>query len=151
MTDPGSTVPTDAMQQRVAAVSEALGVGVCSFYLAHPDKQSLEMVATCGLDRRILGTRLDYSQGLTGKVARTGKAVAARDIQSHADYFHVEDSGEERFTSYLGIPLERNGDLLGVLVIQTVESKTFFHRDIRELHSAGRDLIQALLTPCTEI
>jgi L-methionine (R)-S-oxide reductase len=133
-----------AMHQRVTEVKRTLDVDVCSFYQANPAQKTLEMVASCGLEQRVIGTRLAYSQGLTGKVARTAKPVAARDIQTHAEYFHVDGSGEERFTSYLGIPLERGGELYGVLVIQTIESKTFFHRDIRELYDAGRDLINAL-------
>ncbi|WP_417215567.1 hypothetical protein [Alcanivorax sp.] len=71
-------------------------------------------------------------------------AVAARDIQAHMDYFYVPGSDEEHFRSYLGIPLEYDGVLYGVLVVQTRVKKTFFLKDIRELHSAGRDLLDAL-------
>lgn len=133
------------MSERVAAVRERLNVDVCSLYLALPEEQTLEIIASSGLDRGAIGARLAFSQGLTGKVARTGKPVVARDIQAHADYFHVAGSGEERFKSYLGIPLERNGTLHGVLVIQTEHTKTFFHRDIKELHGAGRDVMSALV------
>ena len=66
-----------AMLSRVRQVRDVLDVDVCSLYLAHPDSQELEIVATCGLDEKALGARLKYSQGLTGKVARTGQPVAA--------------------------------------------------------------------------
>lgn len=131
------------IHQRVTRVKTTLGVDVCSFYRADPQQQCLEMLASCGLEKAV-GTQLGYHQGLTGKVARTAKPVAARDIQTHAEYFHIDGSGEERYTSYLGIPLERQGALLGVLVIQTVDSRTFFHRDVKELFSAGRDLMDSL-------
>ena len=144
------TEPDDLIRQRVNRVKTVLGVDVCSFYLADPQQQCLEMLASCGLEKAV-GTALGYHQGLTGKVARTAKPVAARDIQSHPEYFHIDGSGEERYTSYLGIPLERHGELIGVLVIQTVDSRTFFHRDIRELFDAGRDLMDAVVTNCTSI
>jgi L-methionine (R)-S-oxide reductase len=131
------------MLQRVRQVGAHLGVDVCSFYLADPARQEITLVASCGLEKAI-GTCLTYQQGLTGKVARTRTPVAARDIQTHAEYFHIDGSDEERFTSYLGIPLERRGELLGVLVVQTIDSKTFFHKDIKELYSAGQDLMNSL-------
>ncbi len=132
------------MNERVDAVRRKLDVDVCSLYLADPGQRTLEIVATSGLHQSVLGKRLGYDQGLTGKVARTRLPVVARVIQDHADYFHVEGSGEERYKSYLGIPLEHNDALYGVLVVQTERTKTFFHRDIQEVHSAGRDLMEGL-------
>lgn len=132
------------LSRRVDDVRSRLKVNVCTLYRAHPEDDSLEIVATSGLNQDAVGARLSCQQGLTGKVARTRKPVAARDIQNHADYFHVEGSDEERFKSYLGIPLERDGELLGVLVIQTEQTKTFFLREIKELHSAGRDVMAGL-------
>ena len=135
--------PEVLIHQRVSRVKAVLGVDVCSFYLANTQEQRLQMLASCGLEKAV-GIQLGYHQGLTGKVARTAKPVAARDIQTHAEYFHIDGSGEERYTSYLGIPLERSGELIGVLVIQTVDSRTFFHRDIKELVEAGRDLMDCM-------
>lgn len=135
---------SDSLFQRVDQVRSRLEVDVCSLYLAHPGKPVLEIVATSGLSERAVSAKLSFDQGLTGKVARTRKPVAARDIQNHADYFHVEDSNEERFKSYLGIPLERDSELVGVLVIQTEQTRTFFLRHVKELHSAARDLMAGL-------
>ena len=70
--------------------------------------------------------------------------MVAREIRNHADYYHIPGSDEEHFQSYLGIPLEYDSILYGVLVVQTEAKKTFFLKDIRELHSAGRDLLDAL-------
>lgn len=142
---------TDSMRARVDRVRETLGVDVCTLYLARAEDQRLEIIASSGLDQAVIGRKLLYTQGLTGKVARTGKPVVARDIRTHRDNFHVEGSGEEQFTSYLGIPLEQDDALYGVLVIQTRASKTFFHRDISELHNAGRDLLAVLPMACTEM
>ncbi|MCK0154203.1 GAF domain-containing protein [Alcanivorax sp. S6407] len=137
-------LPPDFMHARVDSVRNRLNVQVCSLYQADVVSQTLEMVATSGLNQDVLGVTLCYSQGLTGKVARSRSPVVARDIQSHDDYFHIEGSDEERFQSYLGIPLEFDSVLYGVLVVQTEARKTFFLKDIRELHSAGKDLLDAL-------
>ncbi|EKF73745.1 protein PtsP [Alcanivorax hongdengensis A-11-3] len=139
------SITPDYMHARVDAVRHRLGVQVCSLYRAMPAHEELEMVATSGLNQEALGALLSYRQGLTGKVARTQAPVVARDIQDHEDYHYVPGSGEERYKSYLGIPLLSEGLLYGVLVVQTEVSKTFFLRDIRELYSTGRDLLDALM------
>ena len=65
------------MNERVDDVRRKLDVDVCSLYLAHPDRQTLEIVATSGLHRSVIGKQLGYAQGLTGKVARTRRPVPA--------------------------------------------------------------------------
>ncbi|MDX1804343.1 MAG: GAF domain-containing protein [Alcanivorax sp.] len=134
----------DYMHARVESVRIKLGVQVCSLYRAQAAHEELEMVATSGLNPQALGAVLSYRQGLTGKVARTRSPVVARDIQTHEDYHYVPGSDEEHYKSYLGIPLLSGGLLYGVLVVQTEAAKTFFLRDIKELYSAGKDLLEAL-------
>jgi len=135
---------------RVDAVRSSLGVDVCTLYRARPRERELELWITSGLNQNAVGTRLPFGQGLTGKVASGHSPLAARDIQSHRDHYHVEGSGEERFKSYLGIPLVTQNELFGVLVIQTEYTKTFFQRDIRELYEAARDLMDDLLPSLSE-
>ena len=59
----------DFMQVRVEAVKTRLNVQVCSLYRAVPFQETLEIVATSGLNQRALGATLSFDQGLTGKVA----------------------------------------------------------------------------------
>ncbi len=141
------SVDPDPAYLRVDAVRSTLHVDVCTLYLARAREQELELHVTSGLNQKVVGSRIPFDQGLTGKVASRQSPVAARDIQSHRDHYHVEGSGEERFQSYLGIPLLQRDTLLGVLVIQTEQTKTFFQRDIRELYDAARDLIDHLVRP----
>lgn len=138
------SLPPDFMQARVDAVKNRLDVPVCSLYQADEIREILVIVATSGLNQKARGATLSFRQGLTGKVARSRGPVVARDIKAHAEYHYVPGSDEERFQSYLGIPLEQDGRLYGVLVVQTEAKKTFFLKDIRELHSAGKDLLEAL-------
>ena len=51
------------MNERVDDVQRKLDVDVCSLYLAHPDRQTLEIVATSGLHRSVIGKQLGYAQG----------------------------------------------------------------------------------------
>lgn len=141
------SVHPDPAYLRVDAVRSTLNVDVCTLYLACARERELELHVTSGLNQKVVGTRLPFDQGLTGKVASRESPIAARDIQSHRDHYHVEGSGEERFKSYLGIPLLQRETFLGVLVVQTEDTKTFFQRDIRELYEAARDLMDHLARP----
>jgi len=62
----------------------------------------------------------------------------------HPDYFHLKGSDEEEYASYLGIPLVHDDQLLGVLTVQTVESKLFLLPDIQRMYSSRRSVIDLL-------
>ena len=64
-------LPPDFMQARVDAVKNRLNVQVCSLYQADIVNETLEIVATSGLNQKALGAVLSWRQGLTGKVARS--------------------------------------------------------------------------------
>lgn len=135
---------SDSLFQRVDKVRSRLDVDVCSFYIANRRNKLVSIAATSGLNQSAVGAALSWHQGLTGRVARTGKPVTARDIRAHEDYCHIPGSDEEHFKSYLGVPLMRRGRVLGVLVIQTREEHRFVYRDIKELYAAAVDLMDSL-------
>jgi len=57
-------LPPNFMHARVDAVRNKLNVQVCSLYQADGQQQCLEIVATSGLNQRVLGATLTYSQGV---------------------------------------------------------------------------------------
>ena len=131
-------------QTMIESLQTRLAVEVCSLYLAEPAKQRLQLAASAGLNRSAIGAYLSYQQGLTGLCAREKKPIAVKMPAQHPDYFHIEGSGEERFQSFIGIPLVQNQGLFGVLVVQTERKKMFFHSEIKTLYQAGREVMQAL-------
>lgn len=133
------------IKQILNEISQELGVDVSTFYSADNAKEELQLVASTGLNQKAVGFSLSYNQGLTGKVARDRKTLSARDPQNHPDFYYVPGSEEERFNSYLGIPLLHQQELIGVLVIQRVSTTMFRHSDIKSLFTAGRGLMDQLL------
>lgn len=127
----------------VDGLSLELGVDVCSLYIATPGNH-LQLAATCGLSQSVIGTRMSFSQGLTGRVARSQHSLSVKNPDTHPDYYHISSSGEEKYQSYLGIPLLRDHHLLGVLVVQTVRPKMFFMSEIKSLYEAGRRVMDIL-------
>jgi len=130
-------------QEIVSDVALLLHVDVCSFYKMIND-QHLELIASKGLSEAAIGAKLNINQGLTGRVARTKHSVSIKNPTAHPDYYHIQLSGEERYQSFLGIPLNKNGQIFGVLVVQTIRPKLFYLSEIQALYEAGRKMIEIM-------
>ena len=67
------------MRSIVDGTTAAMGVEVCSFYLADHERTRLTLAATNGLDRAQVGkVSLAWGQGITGRVAATRDADRGR-------------------------------------------------------------------------
>ena len=71
----------ELMRSIVDGTTAAMGVEVCSFYLADHERIRLTLAATNGLDRSQVGrVSLDWGQGITGRVAASGTPIAVEDV-----------------------------------------------------------------------
>lgn len=128
----------------VKNLGEELNVDVCSLYTFKIDTNQLKLTATYGLSQTVIGATMSIKQGLTGVVARTRRSLSVKNPDTHPDYFHIQGSGEEKYQSYLGIPLIKNEILFGVLVVQTVRPKLFFMSEIQSIYVAGNRVIDII-------
>jgi two-component system NtrC family sensor kinase len=86
--------------------------------------------------------RLD--EGLVGLVAETGQPQFVEDATRHPRFKYFPDAGEDRYHSFLGVPVLARGLLQGVLVIQTVEPRVFGSHDVRMLGAAATQVAPIL-------
>ncbi|GAB4257742.1 phosphoenolpyruvate--protein phosphotransferase [Deferrisoma sp.] len=115
---------------------ERLGVEVCSVYL-HEDGE-LVLRATHGLDRSAVGRiRMGVNEGLTGLAFETGLPVNEEKADRHPRFKFFPGIGEERFRSYLGVPLIHRRQPIGVLAVQTAEARRFTPDEVRLLVTAA--------------
>jgi phosphotransferase system enzyme I (PtsP) len=70
-------------------------------------------------------TRMRLGEGLVGRVARTKRVVNTGDAPSSKGFRYMPETGEERYSSFCGIPVQRLGETMGVLVVQSLESREF--------------------------
>ncbi|SFT63067.1 phosphoenolpyruvate--protein phosphotransferase [Sedimentitalea nanhaiensis] len=106
-------------------IADSMLTEVCSVYLFR-DSETLELCATEGLDpAAVHQTRMRMGEGLVGRVARTGKAVNTPNAPAEKGFRYMPETGEERFSSFLGIPIQRLGEKLGVLVVQSRDARSY--------------------------
>jgi phosphotransferase system enzyme I (PtsP) len=124
----------ETLKSIVAIVAERMETEVCSLYLLDRQKSRLTLVATMGLDQESVGrVSMGINEGLTGLVIEEMRPVMAVDAPTHPRYKYFPETGEERFHSFLGVPLIENKKALGVLVVQTSRRREFSRDEIRLL------------------
>ncbi|PIB24184.1 phosphoenolpyruvate--protein phosphotransferase [Amylibacter kogurei] len=117
----------------VGLVAEHMGTEVCSIYLRR-DRQTLELCATKGLKQEsVHQTRLRFGEGLVGLVAKRAAPINAADAPQEKGFRYMPETGEELYTSLLGVPVQRLGEVLGVLVVQNKSARQFSEDDVYAL------------------
>jgi len=95
-------------------------------YLLDTDIGSHVLMASEGLRKESVGhVSLQLDEGLVGLVARNAEPVNLEDAQSHPNYHYLSETGEEAFSSFLGVPIIHHRKVLGVLVVQHREKRSF--------------------------
>ncbi len=107
----------------VQLIASSMGTEVCSIYLFR-DADTLELCATEGLQTEAVHkTRMRLGEGLVGRVAKTRRVLNTADAPAQRGFRYMPETGEERFSSFCGVPIQRLGDVLGVLVVQAREQR----------------------------
>jgi phosphotransferase system enzyme I (PtsP) len=118
----------EALDVIVLRVQKAMETEVCSVYLLDPATNRYILMATEGLYPQAVGqVSLGYSEGLIGLVGSREEPINLEDAPSHPRYRYFPETGEERFRSFLGVPIIHHRRVLGVLVVQQRESFRCFN------------------------
>ena len=124
----------ETLDNIVTLVAKRMGTDVCSIYLLEDDGETLTLRATRGLSRSAVGKiSMKTSEGLTGLVVEQRGVVATDNAPSQPRYKYFKESREERFHSFLGLPLMQRKTPIGVIVVQTKEARTFRQAEISTL------------------
>ncbi|MEZ5774968.1 MAG: phosphoenolpyruvate--protein phosphotransferase [Hyphomicrobiaceae bacterium] len=116
MAEPGSG--QERLDKIVRQIANLMVAEVCSIYIRRQDG-SLELFATEGLNpAAVHNTHMARNEGLVGMIAENGETVNLPDARSHPSFSYRPETGEESYHSFLGVPVQRGGIVLGVLVVQ---------------------------------
>ena len=127
-------------------IATSMNTEVCSIYLRRGER-TLELCATEGLNREAVHrARLQVGQGLVGRIARRADPSNTAEAQHEPGFQYLPETGEEIFHAFLGVPIQRLGEVLGVLVVQNRDSRTYTDD---ELH--GLEVVAMVLAEMTEL
>ena len=133
--------PAETLSNIVHLIQQRFASDVCSVYLLEADRANLVLAATVGLRPESVGrVRMRLTEGLAGLVAEQVRPVFVADAATHARFKYFPEAGEDPYRSFLGVPIIDRGLLQGVLVIQSVDVRTFAGDDGRLLMMAGTQL-----------
>jgi PAS domain S-box-containing protein len=120
----------DAMQilrTVLIRAADLLGAPMGGVYLMDDAAKELELAVTHNLPAEFLGLRLRFGEGLSGKIAESGEAMAVNDYGAwegrHAGY---DGAG---FRRVLGAPLRRGTQVIGVINITDDRRTDPFEQD----------------------
>ncbi len=132
------------LDQIATLIARELVAEVCSIYVRRAG-DVLELFATEGLRAdAVRNTRLMVGEGLVGFVAAQALPVALADAQSHPLFAYRPETGEELYSSLMGVPVLRGGHVLGVLVVQNRTQRGYTDEEVETLETTAMVLAELI-------
>ncbi len=126
----------------VSQIAANMVADVSSIYLRRSDG-SLVLCATEGLRRSaVYKTILQKGEGLVGLIAEEARPLALADAPRHPGFSPHPETGEDPFRSFLGVPILRNGHLLGVLTLQNSTRRNYSEEETEAMQTVAMVLAE---------
>ena len=134
----------ERLDKIVVLIAANMVAEVCSVYVLRVDG-TLELYATEGLNREAVHqTVLRADEGLVGLVASEANPLNLSDAQAHPAFSYRPETGEEIYHSFLGVPVLRAGNTLGVLVVQNRARRTYSEEEEEALQTTAMVLAEMI-------
>jgi phosphotransferase system enzyme I (PtsP) len=134
----------ERLDKVVVLIAANMVAEVCSVYVLRVDG-TLELYATEGLKREAVHqTVLRPDEGLVGLVASEANPINLSDAQSHPAFAFRPETGEEIYHSFLGVPILRAGNTLGVLTVQNRARRTYTEEEEEALQTTAMVLAEMI-------
>ena len=115
-----------ALNLVVHQVRRAMRTDVCSIYLHFPQTDNYVLMASEGLNQASIGHAwLPSGKGLVGLVGLKSETINLKRAAEHPNFHYVQETGEEAFSSFLGVPIIHHRKVLGILVVQQRDERQF--------------------------
>ena len=134
----------ERLDKIVVLIAANMVAEVCSVYVLRVDA-TLELYATEGLNRdAVHRTVMRSDEGLVGLVASQASAINLSNAQAHPAFSFRPETGEEIYHSFLGVPILRAGNTLGVLVVQNRARRTYSEEEVEALQTTAMVLAEMI-------
>ena len=133
------------LKKIVDKIADRMKADVCSIFIYDDVKNELVLQANTGLKKRAIGKiRLKCGEGIAGCVFETSEPVMLNDGFTHPNFRYFRGSGEERFKSFLSVPILGGTGPLGVMTIQRKTDNPFEDNDLKTLQVVASQLATVL-------
>ena len=130
-----SLKPREVLDMLMEVVGRHLVVNTVALWTI-ADNSVLVPAAMLGIPPEIARKlRPPVGQGLTGRVAASGKPLVIADVEREGGSLYPDFNRANQYTSFMGVPVIYRGSIVGVLSVMTIQRREF-SRD-EELLLAG--------------
>ena len=134
----------ERLDKIVVLIAANMVAEVCSCYVLRVDG-TLELYATEGPNREAVHqTVLRADEGLVGLVASEANPINLSEAQNHPAFSYRAETGEEIYHSFLGVPVLRAGNTLGVLTVQNRARRTYSEEEEEALQTTAMVLAEMI-------
>ena len=134
----------ERLDKIVVLIAANMVAEVCSMYVLRADGV-LELYATEGLNpSAVHNTSLSLGEGLVGLIAAEAEPLNLSDAQHHPAFAYRPETGEEVYSSFLGVPILRAGRTLGVLVVQNRARRIYTEEEVEALQTTAMVLAEVI-------
>ena len=138
--------PQARLDRIVSEIARNMVAEVGSLYVLRADGV-LELYATEGLNPQAVHTaQLRLGQGLVGTIAAGARPLNLADAQKHPAFTYLPETGEEIYSSFLGVPVLRAGRTLGVLVVQNKTKRVYREDEVEALETTAMVIAEMIAT-----
>ena len=138
--------PQARLDRIVTEIANNMVAEVGSLYVLRADGV-LELYATQGLNPQAVHTaQLRLGQGLVGTIAASARPLSLADAQKHPAFTYLPETGEEIYSSFLGVPVLRAGRTLGVLVVQNKTKRVYREDEVEALETTAMVIAEMIAT-----
>ncbi len=136
-----ATASVDVLNYIMNRCVEITGASTGSIMLINPESNILEIKVSRGLKKeRVFNTKLKLGEGVTGKVAQTGKPILIKNAYSVDFYVRIR----EDLKSELAVPLKLNHKVIGVISVDSDKESAFTEDDMRLLQDISNFTSQVI-------
>jgi len=135
------------LQKISGMVTRHMECEVCSIYLYYADQHQLVLKATKGLNPDSINkVRMQIGEGLTGMALKEKRPICEGQAKNNPNFRFFPGIGEEKFESFLAVPILRGSVEIGVMVIQSQKKDYFSSEDIQVFRAITTQLAATIET-----
>jgi Nif-specific regulatory protein len=138
----------EALQATLRVLQKSYNIKSGAVFLVNEKKNGLIMSASIGYNQELAKIDFKLGEGLTGRIAETGKPIIASQVSKEPLFLNRMSSWDperDREQSFIGVPILLDYKTLGVLAVTLAYNKTRdFDSSVKFLTLVSSALVQSI-------